>query len=79
MNNPQEQHDRIKRRIRLVGFICLGIGLICTVIGLVDFFTAFNGSGMPSKFFLLFIGFPLLAIGGSALSIGYRREMMRYV
>lgn len=77
MNN--DKHNKVKTRLKIIGFIVLAIGLACTVTGMVDFFTtAMNMNGMPKLFWLLFIGVPMLGIGGTLLGFAFQREIMRY-
>ncbi len=77
MNN--DKHNKVKTRLKIIGFIVLAIGLACTVTGMVDFFTtAMNMKGMPKLFWLLFIGVPMLGIGGALLGFAFKREIMRY-
>ena len=73
-----EEHERTKKTLKIVGIILAACGLVCSIIGFVDFFAAFGGEGMPKLFFMLFIGLPLFAIGTVLLVFGYRRELMRY-
>lgn len=35
MNN--DKHNKVKTRLKIIGFIVLAIGLACTVTGMVDF------------------------------------------
>ena len=73
------KHEETKKKIKIFGAVALLVGLVCVVIGFVNFFsTAISGDGFPKLFFLLFIGFPLLVIGTAALSFGFRREILRY-
>lgn len=76
--NLNEKHEQAKKRIKIIAFFCLFIGLVLTIIGFVDFFTSVANNTMPSLFFMLFIGFPLLGIGISLLAFGFRKEIMRY-
>ena len=71
-------HKETKKKLKLLGGICLVVGGICALIGFVDFFGAIGGEGFPTLFFLLFIGIPLIGIGGNLLSFGYRGEILRY-
>ena len=79
MNNElNEKHEQAKKKIKIIAFFCIFIGLVLTIIGFVDFFTSVANNTMPSLFFMLFIGFPLLGIGISLLAFGFRKEIMRY-
>lgn len=75
-----DKHQKIKNRLKIIGFIVLAAGLACTITGMVDLFvTAANASGMPKLFFLTFIGVPMLGAGGWLLGFAFRREIMTYV
>lgn len=76
----QQKHLKTKKTLKIFGFIAVIIGGICALTGFADFFLAFVSFGdrMPYLFFLLFIGIPLLGIGGTLLSFGFRKEFMMY-
>jgi hypothetical protein len=72
-------HNKTKKRLRTIGFITLPVGGILSLIGFIDFFSAFGGNGSPTLFFLLFLGFPLVGVGIACLKMGYMREVGTYV
>lgn len=74
MNN----HQKTKKQLKVIGIILVSIGGVCAIIGFVDFFIAMANMSQPTMFFLLFIGIPLLGIGGSILGFAFRSEIMRY-
>lgn len=78
-NNQNEQHEKIKKRLKIIGGILLGVGICLTAIGLFSFFSAFGGNGTPDMFWCAFLGLPTLGIAGSLLNIAYRREFSRYM
>ena len=45
----------------------------------MDFFAAFAGQGFPTKFWCLFIGMPLLALGMICFKAGFLRKITGYV
>ena len=76
MNN---NHQKIKRGLRISGIICLSLGTVLSVIGFIDFIiTMVNLTGVPKLFFLLFIGLPLVASGGMMLMFSFRKEILQY-
>ena len=77
-DGAQMNHQQKKRILKICGFLCLAAGILFSLIGLIDFFSAFNGGGTPTLFFFCFIGFPLIGVGGSMLTFGYRQEILRY-
>ena len=72
-------HVRVRNAIRRVGPILAVVGLIFMIVGLVDFFGAFGGGGPPKRFWCLFVGMPLLFVGGVMTKFGYMGEIFRYV
>ena len=74
-----QENKAMKLRLRKIGFICLGIGGLFTIIALIDFFSAFNGYGSPSLFFLFFLSFPLIFVGLVCLKFGYMGAVSSYV
>ncbi len=74
MNN----HENTKKKFKKIGIILLSIGILCTSIGIIDFFISMASMHAPSLFFLCFIGIPLIGIGSSLTSLGFRGEIMRY-
>lgn len=76
----QEHNQPIRTLLRFLGVVLLLAGVIFAIIGLVDFFAAFNGnSGPPTKFWCAFVGLPLIGIGVSCLKAGYLRTIGKYV
>lgn len=72
------KHNEKKLKLRRIGIALLIVGGIFSAIGLIDFFAAFGGMGMPTMFWCLFIGFPLLGFGGMLLKVSYIRETAQY-
>lgn len=69
------QHEKIKKKLRIVGFTLLAIGFIFAMIGFIDFFAT---NDFPTKFWCLFVGIPLLGIGGMLTLLSFQREMHSY-
>ena len=67
-----------KKKLKIIGIIALGAGLVLSAAGLINFFMSFGSSKPPKLFFLLFIGFPLIGIGVSVLSFAFKREILNY-
>lgn len=76
-----EEHNRpIRRLLRFLGFVLTPIGVIFTIIGLIDFFAVFGGeTAFPTKFWYLFIGLPLTFAGIACLQAGYLKTIGKYV
>lgn len=75
------RHESLKKKLKIGGTAVLAVGLVCTIVAFVNFFTVFGNpdAGMPKLLFLGFIGMPLIAIGAIMLVFGFRREMGRFV
>lgn len=75
------RHESLKKKLKIGGTAVLAVGLVCTIVAFVNFFTVFGNpdAGMPKLFFLGFIGLPLIAIGTIMLVFGFHREMGRFV
>lgn len=77
---PQlSQQAGVRTFLRIGGPIVLGLGLLLTVIGVADFFSSFGTFAMPSKFWMAFLGLPMIAIGGGMVQVGYLGAATRYV
>ncbi len=55
-----QKHKKNKRTLQILGCVFTVLGLALMITGFVDFFISANNSDMPSLFFLLFLGFPLV-------------------
>jgi len=72
-------NTKAKFILRIIGFIALALGLILTIVAFVDFFTSMTVGFQPSLFWMFFISFPLLFVGGVCLSFGYMKAVNAYV
>ena len=74
-NKYLKDHKKIKKTLRIVGFICSIAGLFFIIVGISDFFSDFNHIGFPpagsNTTHYPFIGIPLLFIGLVCLMFGY--------
>lgn len=69
----------IRTLLRVVGPFAALTGLIFTVVGMVDFFSAFGGFQPPRLFWCCFVGMPLLFVGAVMSHFGYLSTILRYV
>ena len=69
-----DKHKKIKIVLRVIGFICLPVGIILLLCGTIPFF-----SGDVSTFNLNFIAMPLIFVGAVCLMWGFMREVNKYV
>ena len=61
---------------RVAAVVVLGLALYFMVVGLADFFTS---DSEPEKFWMLFVGIPMLAVGGWLAMAGFGGAAARYV
>ncbi len=77
--NDKNKHAKIKKTLKIAGICVMVIGAAFAITGFVSFFTSF-GTGSPSSlFWCCFVGLPLLVVGGTMTSWGFRREITGYV
>ena len=82
MTRPEPSLDdqqRVRSLLRIGGWLALVAGLVLAALGLIDFFSSFGTLQMPTRFWMAFIGLPLMAIGGAMLRAGYLGPASRYV
>jgi hypothetical protein len=73
------RHGQIRSTLRLIGPGVAIVGLIFLAVGLVDFFGSFGSFEPPRKFWCLFVGMPLLAIGAGISKFAYLGSISRYM
>lgn len=73
-----EQND-IRTFLRTVGPLLLVAGVLCIVVGVINFFMAFGGDGPPRLFWLIFLGMPLVFAGSLMSQFGFIGAVARYV
>lgn len=82
MDNKEYEHryDKTAKKYKIIGFLLLLVGLGCMIPAFTDFVMSMMGrKGMPTLFFLFFIGFPCLAFGMACLVRGYQKKMNAYI
>jgi hypothetical protein len=65
--------------LRVAGPVLLVVGLGFVVTAFVDFFGSTGSFGGPDKFWMFFVGLPLLFVGGGLTQAGYVGTAARYV
>lgn len=65
--------------LRIGGPVLFAIGLALTAGGMVSFFSAFASFGMPTHFWLAFVGMPLMGLGIAMMRAGFLGPASRYV
>ena len=72
-------HRPVRGALRVLGPLLMIIGGIFVLVGGIDFFSAFGRlGGPPTKFWCLFVGLPLLSIGGAITKTAYLGRIARY-
>jgi hypothetical protein len=72
-------HGPVRGVLRVVGPLLMVVGGLFILVGAIDFFSAFSSmGGPPTKFWCLFVGFPLLGIGGAMTKAAYLGRIARY-
>lgn len=77
------RHTNIRTLLQVGGPIVACLGLVFMLVGFGSFFAAFgsvgNGFEMPRYFWCVFVGMPLLFVGGSMCMFGYLGSFQRYI
>ena len=75
------QQSTVRTALRVGGPILLALGLVLTIIAIVDFFSSFGdpAAGPPKNFWMAFIGLPLIGIGASMVNFAFLGPTSRYV
>ena len=80
-SHPIDGPDHAARRgqLRTIGLVVAGLGLALTIVGVSDFFvTTGNLNGPPEYFWCLFVGPPLLGLGGMLCRVAYAGATARF-
>ena len=75
------QQRGARTTFRVLGVVLVLVGLALVGTALADFFASFSslGEGMPTKFWMAFVGWPVLAVGIWAVMAGFMGTASRYV
>ena len=77
--NKNEKHEKTKKKLKIAGPIIVLCGLGLAIMGFVDMIISTQNGEMPSLFWGMMAGLPLLGIGGMVCAMGYRREVAKYI
>jgi len=72
-------HSSQRRALRLIGGVMLVAGIPFMLVGLINFFGAFGGSGSADLFWCVLVGLLLISYGARLLKLGYLGSIARYV
>ena len=73
------KHKKIKKTLKIIGFVLLGCGIILDIIYFVNIVASMSSFSMPDLFFCGMIGLPMTGFGAMLLIIGFRGEISRYM
>ena len=77
-NDPE--HVALRSFLRVLGPALALVGLIFMIVGIGSFFSSFGSfKGPPDKFWCVFVGMPLLAVGIGITKFAYLGAAARYV
>jgi hypothetical protein len=79
MSSIDPNHQQKQEGLRTLGGVLAVVGGILTAVGMISFFSAFGGHGMPQYFWCAFIGLPMFGTGMNLLRYGYLGTATRYV
>jgi hypothetical protein len=71
-------HAAKRNALRVVGVVLLVVGGLLTAAGLADFFSSFNSAGgFPTRFWMAFIGLPILGWGMRICKFAFLGDISR--
>lgn len=73
-----KKHEKTKKILKIIGPIIALCGLGLAIMGFADMIISSEKGEMPSLFWGLIAGLPLIAIGAMISLTGFRREIIRY-
>ena len=76
-----DAHRGRRTVLRVAGGAALFAGLLVALLGLADFFGAMASDDIdaePTKFWMVFVGLPLMVVGGWLLQAGYARALTSF-
>jgi hypothetical protein len=82
MSEVSDDPRRTKRLLfRVAGLVVLFVAVLMMLLGVADLFGAMTSDDInaePTRFWMLFVGVPLLAVGGWLLQAGFARALTSY-
>jgi len=72
-------HSGVRTVLRVAGPAIVGVGLLFLIVGVSSFFMSFGTFEPPRYFWCVFVGMPLLFVGGVMCQFGYLGAVQRYV
>ena len=71
-------HTQVRKGLRLVGPLTLGVGVLFMIVGIGSFFSSFGSFGPPRYFWCCFVGMPLIMVGVVMCQFGFMGAITRY-
>ena len=71
-------HTQVRKVLRLVGPVTLGVGVLFMIVGIGSFFSSFGSFGPPRYFWCCFVGMPLIMAGVVMCQFGFMGAITRY-
>jgi hypothetical protein len=69
----------VRTLFRVLGPVVVGVGVVFVVLAGIDFFGSMSSFGdEPTRFWMFFVGLPLLAVGGWLTMAGFMGAGARY-
>ncbi|MGF1530813.1 MAG: SHOCT domain-containing protein [Puniceicoccaceae bacterium] len=78
MNPINPAHHKQRRLLRIFGPLILVVGLSFITVGMVSFFSAFAGGGMPKYFWCAFVGMPITFVGLLLCKFAFMGTIFRF-
>jgi hypothetical protein len=72
------KHSSTRRTLRTLGPVIAGIGLLFTIVGIVNFFMSFGSFEPPRYFWCAFLGMFLLFVGLAICGFAFLGAITRY-
>lgn len=72
-NNHLDDHSSTRKKLRVIGIVCLVIGFVLLLIGIISMMN-FNQKGFLSAV----IGMPFLVVGAACTMLGFMGAVSRY-
>lgn len=73
------QQTATRKTLRRAGLVILGLGGVLTLVGIGSLFASSGSFGPPRFFWCVFLGMPLLFVGGAMTMFGFLGAFQRYV
>jgi ribosomal protein L40E len=73
------QYSEARAIMKAVGPAIAGLGVLLIAVGMISFFSAMGGGGLPEYFWCAFLGMPVLFVGVVISKFAYIGTVTRYM